>query len=146
MLNRTSQAIWTGDGLTGKGTLDTQSGALKAQPYSFHTRFVAEDGKAGTNPEELIAAAHAGCFAMALSFGLTGAGHPPVELKVSATVSMDKKDVHWFVAHITLDLEARVPGIEPARFQELAEAAQKNCPVSRALAANEITLKARLVA
>jgi osmotically inducible protein OsmC len=145
MLTRKSTAVWQGDGPHGKGTLDTQSGALKGQPYSAQTRFVSEDGKAGTNPEELIAAAHAGCFAMAVSFGLTGAGKPPTELTVSATVSLDKAESGWFIKMIALDLQGKVPGITDAQFQEVAQAAKKGCPVSRALAATEITLNARLL-
>jgi osmotically inducible protein OsmC len=145
MLKRTSVAVWQGDGLTGKGVLDTQSGVFKQQPYSFQTRFGAEDGKAGTNPEELIAAAHAGCFSMALSFGLTGAGHPPTELRTSATVVMDKEGVHWFIKSIDLVLEAKVPGITEAKFQELAKGAKETCPISRALSATPITLQAKLL-
>ena len=145
MLSRTSKATWTGDGMKGKGTLDTQSGVLKQQPYSFQTRFASEDGKAGTNPEELIAAAHAGCFTMALSFALTGAGHPPTELKTSATVSMDKVGAGFVIKGIALQLEGRVPGISADKFQELAQGAKQDCPVSKALAAVEITLQAKLL-
>jgi osmotically inducible protein OsmC len=146
MLTRKSTATWRGDGLHGAGTLDTQSGVLHGQPYSFQTRFGAEDGKAGTNPDELLAAAHAGCYAMALSFALTGAGHVPTELQASATVFLDKAESGWFIKSIALALDAKVPGITDARFQELALAAKKGCPVSKALAATEITLTARLVA
>lgn len=145
MLKRTSTAVWRGNGMEGKGTLTTQSGAFKDQPYSFQTRFASEDGKAGTNPEELIAAAHAGCFAMALSFALTGAGHPPEELRAKAHVNMDREGVHWFVKNIVLELEAKVPGIDAAKFKELAEGAKKTCPISKALSAVEITLDAKLV-
>src|ERR1700730_16009174 len=87
---RKSTAVWRGDGLHGKGELSTQSGVLQGQPYSFQTRFQSEDGKAGTNPEELLGAAHAGCYAMALSFALTDAGHAPDELNVSAAVDLQK--------------------------------------------------------
>jgi len=145
MLTRKSTATWRGNGLEGKGTLDTQSGALHGQPYSFQARFVSEDGKAGTNPEELIAAAHAGCFTMALSFQLTGAGHVPTELATSATVFMEKGESGWSIKSIALSVDGKVPGIGDERFQELALAAKKGCPVSRALAATEITLAARLV-
>lgn len=145
MLKRTSTAVWRGNGLEGKGLLNTQSGAFKDQPYSFQTRFASEDGKAGTNPEELIAAAHAGCFDMALSFALTGAGHPPEQLTTKATVTMDKEGVHWFVKNITLDLEAKVPGIAEDKFLELATQAKQGCPISKALASVEITLNAKLV-
>lgn len=144
MLKRTSKAVWRGTGAEGKGMLTTQSGALRDLPYSTQARFVSEDGKAGTNPEELIAAAHAGCFAMALSFALTGAGHPPEELAVDAVVTIDREGVHWSVKNITLDLNAKVPGLDNAKFLELAEAAKKGCPISKALAAVEITLNAKL--
>jgi len=116
MFSRKSTATWHGNGLEGKGTLDMQSGVFAGQPYSFKTRFASEDGKAGTNPEELLGASHAGCFAMALSFGLTGAGFPPEELKVTATVTMDQEGVHFFVKQITLDLAAKVPGISEEAF------------------------------
>lgn len=145
MLKRTSRAVWRGTGLEGSGTLDTQSGALKGQPYSTKMRFMSEDGKAGTNPEELLAAAHAGCYAMALSFGLTGAGHPPEELRVSATFSMTQEGVHWIPKGVVLDLEGKVPGISKEKFLELAQEAKKGCPISRALSAIEITLDAKLV-
>ena len=117
----------------------------KAQPYSFQTRFGAEDGKAGTNPEELIAAAHAGCYSMALSFMLSGAGHVPTELVTSATVAIDKEGAGFVIKSIALDLQARVPGITEQQFLSLAEGAKKDCPVSKALAAVEITLKATLL-
>jgi lipoyl-dependent peroxiredoxin len=144
MLNRTSTAVWKGNGLEGKGALSTQSGVFQEQPYSFQTRFQSEDGRAGTNPEELIAAAHSGCYAMALSFMLTGAGHAPEELKVRATVKMDREDVHWFVKTIHLELEGKVPGISEEKFLELARAAKEGCPVSKALRSVEITLDAKL--
>jgi osmotically inducible protein OsmC len=133
---RKSTARWQGDGLHGKGALTTQSGAFRDQPYSFQTRFQNEDGKAGTNPEELLGAAHAGCYAMALSFALSGAGHVPEELRVTAAVDLQK---------IALELEARVPGIDQAKFQALAEGAKKGCPLSKALAATPITLSAKLL-
>lgn len=145
MLKRTSKAVWRGTGLEGGGTLDTQSGVLHGQPYSTKLRFMSEDGKAGTNPEELVAAAHAGCYAMALSFALTGAGHPPEELRVSATFSMEKEGVHWIPKGVRLELEGKVPGISSEKFLELAEGAKKGCPISRALGAIEITLDAKLV-
>jgi len=142
---RTSNAVWQGDGPKGKGTLTTQSGAFRDQPYSFQTRFASEDGKAGTNPEELLAAAHAGCFAMALAFALTEAGKPPAELKVAAKVDFVKLEAGWTVRGIALELEGRVPGLDAAKFQELAEKAKKNCPISRALSATPITLAAKLL-
>lgn len=145
MLKRTSKAVWRGNGLEGSGMLETQSGAVRDLPYSTKMRFESEDGKAGTNPEELLMAAHAGCFAMALSFALAGAGHPPEELRVAATIAIDRDGVHWFPKSITLSLEGKVPGIGEEKFRELAEGAKKGCPISRALAAVEITLDAKLV-
>ncbi len=142
---RKSSAVWRGDGLHGKGSLTTQSRAFKDQPYSFMTRFQNEDGKAGTNPEELIAAAHAGCFAMALSFALSDAGHPPAELRVSAGVDIQKGDGGFSIKTIALELEAKVSGIDQAKLETIAEAAKKGCPVSKALAATPITLSVKLV-
>jgi osmotically inducible protein OsmC len=142
---RKSTAQWQGDGLHGKGTLTTQSGAFQSQPYSFQTRFQSEDGKAGTNPEELLAAAHAGCFAMALSFALTDAGHAPQELRVTAGVDISKTDAGFAIKNINLDLEAKVSGLDAAGFQKIAEAAKAGCPLSKALAATPITLSAKLV-
>jgi osmotically inducible protein OsmC len=142
---RKSTAVWQGDGLHGKGALTMQSGVLHDQPYSFNTRFQSEDGKAGTNPEELLGAAHAGCYAMALSFALTGAGSPPAELRVTAAVDLRKVGEEFAITTIALELEARVPGMDAAKFQTLAEAAKKGCPVSKALAATPITLSAKLV-
>ena len=144
MFKRTSTANWQGSGLEGRGTLTLQSGVLQDQPYSFKTRFQSEDGKAGTNPEELLAASHAGCFAMALSFILTGAGHPPKELDVSAVVTMKSEGVHWSVAGIELKLRAKVSGVDAAKFQELAEQAKSGCPISKALASVPISLDAKL--
>lgn len=142
---RKSTARWQGNGLQGKGTLSTQSGVFQSQPYSFQTRFQNEDGKAGTNPEELLAAAHAGCFAMALSFALTDAGHAPEELNVTAGVDIVKTDAGFAIKNINLDLEAKVAGIDAAKFQKLAEGAKQGCPLSKALAATPITLSAKLV-
>src|SRR5687768_6390938 len=104
-LKRTSTAVWHGTGAKGSGTLSTVSGAMKDQPYSANMRFQSEDGRAGTNPEELIAAAHAGCFTMALSFALTNAGHEPTELRTVGTVSMEKQDIGWTLINIHLELE-----------------------------------------
>jgi osmotically inducible protein OsmC len=142
---RKSTAKWQGDGLHGKGTLSTQSGAFQSQPYSFQTRFQSEDGKAGTNPEELLAAAHAGCFAMAMSFALTNAGHAPEELRVIAGVDLTKTDDGFASKAINLDLEAKVTGIDAAAFEKIAEGAKKGCPLSKALAATPITLSAKLL-
>jgi osmotically inducible protein OsmC len=142
---RKSTAQWQGDGLHGSGELTTQSGAFSKQPYSFKTRFQSEDGKAGTNPEELLGAAHAGCYAMALSFALSDDGHPPDTLSVTASVDLQKAADGFAVKTITLELEAHVPGIDAEKFQALAEAAKKGCPISKALAATPITLVAKLV-
>jgi lipoyl-dependent peroxiredoxin len=141
---RKSMAVWRGDGLHGTGALTTQSGVFRDQPYSFQTRFQSEDGKAGTNPEELLGAAHAGCFAMALSFALSEAGHAPEELRVAASVDLAKVADGFAITRIDLDLEARVPGIEAAKFAAIAEGAKKACPLSKALSATPITLSAKL--
>jgi len=145
MLKRTSTAVWHGTGPKGTGTITTLSGALKEQPYGFNTRFASEDGKAGTNPEELIAAAHASCFTMALSFGLTNAGLEPTELKTVATVAMEKQDVGWTITLITLEVNGTVPGVTADKFDELAKEAKKGCPISRALASVPITMTSKLL-
>jgi osmotically inducible protein OsmC len=142
---RKSTAVWQGDGLHGKGNLTTQSGVLREQPYSFQTRFQSEDGRAGTNPEELLAAAHAGCYAMAMAFALTEAGNAPTELQASASVDLQKVPDGFAITSISLVLEARVPGIDAANFQAIAEGAKKACPLSKALAATPISLSAKLV-
>jgi osmotically inducible protein OsmC len=142
---RKSTAVWRGDGKSGAGALTMQSGAFKDQPYSFKTRFLNEDGKAGTNPEELLGAAHAGCYAMALSFALGDAGHTPTELRVEAAVDIGKVADGFAIGSIALTLEASIPGIDAAKFQTIAEAAKKGCPISRALSATPITLSAKLV-
>lgn len=142
---RTASAVWQGSGLEGKGTLNGPSGLFNDTPYSFKARFQNEDGKAGTNPEELIAAAHAGCFSMALSFQLAGAGFTADELRCTAHIDMDNSGGGWAFVKITLDLEAKIPGIDNDKFQELANAAKGGCPVSKALAAVPIELKAKLV-
>ena len=141
---RTASAVWQGTGAEGAGKLNGPSGVFNDTPYSFKARFQIEDGAAGTNPEELIAAAHAGCFAMALSFQLSGAGFPPAELRVSANIDMEKQEAGWAFEKITLVLEGDVPGITNEQFQELALAAKAGCPVSRALSAVPIELQATL--
>jgi lipoyl-dependent peroxiredoxin len=143
-LKRTSTAVWRGKGATGTGTLTTLSGAFKDQPYSANARFQSEDGKAGTNPEELIAAAHAGCFTMAFSFQLTNAGLDPTELKTVATVSMEKQEPGWTITGIDLDVRGTVPGVSADQFQQLAENAKKGCPISRLLGSTPITMAAKL--
>lgn len=142
---RTASAVWQGTGAEGTGHLNGPSGVFNNTPYSFKQRFQNEDGTAGTNPEELIAAAHAGCFAMALSFQLSGAGFPPAELNCSATIDMEREEGGWTFKKITLDLKGSVPGIDAEKFQELALAAKAGCPVSRALSAVPIELQATLV-
>jgi lipoyl-dependent peroxiredoxin len=133
---RKASAVWRGTGKAGKGTLSSDSGVLSATPYSFRTRF--EDEK-GTNPEELIAAAHAGCFAMALAFQLQNAGFDPTELQAEAAVSLEKDGEGFRITRSALRLKAQVPNIEREKFEELARNAEKNCPVSKVLNA-EITL------
>lgn len=142
---RTASAAWRGTGADGSGTLNGPSGVLNGTPYSAAKRFQNEDGKAGTNPEELVAAAHAGCYIMALSFRLAGAGFPPTELRCSATIDMDNSSGGWAFEKITLHLEADVPGISTEQFNELANAAKGGCPVSKALAAVPIELEAKLL-
>ena len=146
-LKRTSTAVWRGSVTKGTGSISTLSGAIKDTPYSVNSRFVSEDGKAGTNPEELIAAAHASCFTMALSAQLTNAGHEPTELSTVATVHMDKQDIGWTITAIHLDTHGKVPGVSADQFEKLADDAKKGCPISRALAAvSSITLSAKLEA
>ena len=142
---RNASAVWHGKGADGSGTLNGPSGVLSDTPYSAAKRFQNEDGKAGTNPEELIAAAHAGCYIMALSFMLSGAGFTPTELKCEATIDMDNSSGGWAFEKITLNLEANVPGIEAAQFHDLATAAKSGCPVSKALSSVMIELNAKLV-
>jgi osmotically inducible protein OsmC len=142
---RTASAVWHGTGLEGSGSLEGPSGVLSETPYSAAKRFSNEDGKAGTNPEELVAAAHAGCYIMALSFRLSGEGFAPAELRCSATIDMDNSGGGWAFQKITLRLEARIAGIPEKMFQELANAAKAGCPVSKALAAVPIELEAKLL-
>jgi osmotically inducible protein OsmC len=142
---RKSTARWQGNGLHGKGALTTQSGVFHDQPYSFQTRFQSDDGKAGTNPEELLGAAHAGCYAMALAFALSGAGHAPEDLRVTAGVDLQKEGEGFAIKTIALELEAHVPGVDEATFRKIAEEAKKACPLSKALAATPITLSTKLV-
>src|SRR5204863_9465378 len=141
MPTRKAEAEWTGSLKDGSGTVKLGSGAFQGS-YSFASRF--ESGK-GTNPEELIAAAHAGCFSMALSAGLGRAGFTPKRVHTTATVRLEKVGDAFGITRIDLDCEAEVPGIDDAAFQQQANGAKENCPVSKALKAVEITLKARLV-
>jgi osmotically inducible protein OsmC len=142
MPTRNASAKWEGDLKSGKGSMKLGSGAYEGQ-YSFASRF--ENGT-GTNPEELIAAAHAGCFSMAFSNGLSQAGHVPTKVETTAKVHLEKNDAGFSIPRIDLVTVAVVPGLDQAKFNELAEAAKKNCPVSKLLAAAEITLDARLEA
>lgn len=140
-MDRSASAVWHGGLKDGKGTLSTQSGTLKEAQYSFSTRF--ENG-VGTNPEELIAAAQAGCFTMALSAQLTDAKMAPDTLETSAVVTMEKTDDGPTVTKIHLTTRAKVPGVEKEKFDELAKKAKEGCPISRLLKAAEITLDAQL--
>jgi osmotically inducible protein OsmC len=142
MAVRSAEAVWTNGLKDGKGTVKLGSGAYEGA-YSFVSRF--EQGP-GTNPEELIGAAHAGCFSMALSAGLEKAGHKPRSVKTKARVHLEKVGEGFQITRIQLQTEADVPGIDQAAFREQAEAAKKGCPVSRALAGVQIELDARLTA
>jgi osmotically inducible protein OsmC len=137
---RKASAVWKGSLKEGKGTISSDSGVLSNTPYSFSTRF--EDAK-GTNPEELIAAAHAGCFTMALSAQLSGAGITPESLETTASLTLEKLDAGWTITKIHLDVTGRIPGNDAAAFEKAAKAAEVGCPVSRVLKA-EITMTARL--
>ena len=139
-IKRKASAQWNGGLKDGKGSISTDSGVLRDTQYSFGTRF--ENG-AGTNPEELIAAAHAGCFSMALSGQLTTAGTPPESIDTTATVTMEKTDAGFTVTKVHLDVTARVPGIDAGAFETAANNAKSGCPISRLLKA-EITMDAKL--
>ena len=142
MPQRTAEARWDGSLQEGNGTMRMASGAYEG-PYSFESRFQEGDG---TNPEELIAAAHAGCFSMALSAELGRAGHSAETVETTATVYLDKVDEGFAIKRIELETQARVPGVSDDEFQQIAEGAKKGCPVSQALAAVEsIELQASLV-
>jgi osmotically inducible protein OsmC len=141
MPKRQAQARWEGSLQDGRGTMRMATGAYEG-PYSFQSRF--EEGE-GTNPEELIGAAHAGCFSMALSGGLGKAGYAPDSVETTATVHLDKSGDGFRISRIELDTKARVPGIDSSEFERQAEAAKEGCPVSQALAGTEITVNAELV-
>jgi lipoyl-dependent peroxiredoxin len=143
MAERTATCSWDGDLAHGSGTVTGASGGLGDLPVTWASRTERSDGK--TSPEELIAAAHASCFSMALSHGLTEAGTPPEHLDVSAKVTLDQKDGAPTVTTSEVTVSARVPGIDQAAFEQAAEDAGKNCPVSRALAALDITVSATLL-
>ena len=139
-MQRKASAVWQGDLKAGKGTLSTDSSVLKQTPYSFHSRF--ESG-IGTNPEELLAAAHAGCFTMALTASLGRAGFVPKRLATQAVVSLEQVEGKWTINHVQLNTEAWVPGIDVTHFQKIAADAKADCPVSRLFRA-DITLSAKL--
>ena len=139
-MKRSASAVWTGTLKEGRGTISTDSGVLADTQYSFSTRF--EEGK-GTNPEELIAAAHAGCFSMALSAELGKVGKTADSIQTSAEVTMEKTDAGFTITAIHLKVKGKVPNWDPAAFKAAAEAAKNGCPVSRVLKA-DITLEARL--
>ena len=140
-MQRTANAHWSGGLKDGKGTVSTQSGVLNQTQYSFSTRF--ENG-VGTNPEELIAAAHAGCFSMALSAQLGNAGMTADDIDTKATLTLDKTDAGFTITSVHLEVTAKIPGADQAKFDEAAQNAEKGCPVSRVLNAN-ITMEAKLV-
>ncbi|MHB8481495.1 MAG: OsmC family protein [Nitrospiria bacterium] len=141
-MTRKASAVWQGTLKEGKGTISTDSGVLKNTQYSFSTRF--ENG-AGTNPEELIAAAHAACFSMALSGQLGNAGMTAQSISTTATLSMEKLDAGFTVTAIHLDLTAKIPGADKAKFETAANNAKTGCPISRLLSNAKITMDAKLV-
>jgi lipoyl-dependent peroxiredoxin len=139
-MKRTASAVWQGDLKQGKGTVSTASGVLKSTPYSFTTRF---ENSPGTNPEELIAAAHAGCFSMALSAFLGKAGHQPERIATEASLTLEQVQGNWTITTIDLNTTAKVPGMDRKQFDAIADDAKANCPVSRVLNA-KISLNAKL--
>ena len=141
MPTTSGSAKWQGGIKDGRGAISTKSGALKDYPYGFSSRF---EGKPGTNPEELIGAAHSGCFTMALAFGLQGAGYTPTELSTEAAVTLDPEGQGFRISRSALTLRAKVPNLDEATFARMAGDAEKNCPVSKVLNA-EITLDAKLL-
>ncbi len=141
-MKRSASAVWNGDFKEGKGAISTESGALKQIPYSFKTRF---ESTPGTNPEELIGAAHAGCFSMALSVFLGKEGFTADKIATQAAVSLEQIEGNWTITAVHLDLTAKIPGINQQKFEEIAANAKANCPVSRLLNA-KITLTAKLEA
>lgn len=139
-MKKTASAVWQGGLKDGKGMLSTESGALKQNPYGFNTRF---EDTPGTNPEELIGAAHAGCFSMALSMMLGEAGFTPDQIDTTAEVTLDKQDDGFAITAVHLILKAKVPGASEAQFKEIANKAKAGCPVSKVLNA-QISLDATL--
>ena len=140
-MKKTASAVWQGGLKDGKGQISTESGALKQIPYGFNTRF---EGTPGSNPEELIGAAHAGCFSMALSMILGEAGLTPERIDTTAEVTLDKQPDGFAITAVHLILKAKVPGADKAKFEELANKAKAGCPVSKVLKA-QISLDATLV-
>jgi osmotically inducible protein OsmC len=143
-IERSAEAVWRGDLINGQGSTSTDTGALRDVPYSFKTRF--ENDKKGTNPEELIAAAHAACFSMAFSKLLADSGHPPKEVRTKAKLTMVKTDAGFKIAKIHLETSGMVDGLDDAAFQQTAEKAKNGCPVSQLLkpGLEELTFKATL--
>jgi lipoyl-dependent peroxiredoxin len=139
-MERKASAVWNGGLKDGKGTISATSGVLSNTPYSFRTRF---EGTPGTNPEELIAAAHAACFSMALSAQLDGANLKPESINTSATLTMEKLDSGWTITKVHLDVVAKVPGASAEAFSKAAGDAKANCPVSKVLKA-DISMDAKL--
>ena len=142
-MKRKASAVWTGNLKEGRGTMTAPSGAFTDVDYSFHSRFEEHDEPL-TNPEELIAAAHAGCFSMAFSNELSKAGHTVERMETEAAVSLELRGGGFEIASVHLKTRGTVPGIEDEEFQRIAESAKKNCPVSKALRALDITLDAEL--
>jgi len=145
-MKRSANAIWKGNGLEGSGMITTPSSVLNQTPYNTKLRFQDEEGRAGTNPEELVAAAHAGCFAMALSFAIAGAGFTADTLDVTATLTIEREGTAYTVTNIVLHLTGKVPGLSEEQFMELANGAKVNCPISKALSAVPIDLDATFIA
>ena len=143
MIEKTASVHWEGQGKKGQGQISTETGALKNYPYGFASRF--EDDRRGTNPEEILAAAHAACFTMAFSFACDKAGFATATVDTQAQVRLSKQGDGFVIDRIALTLKATVPGIEEDRFQEIAQAAKRECPLSKALASvAQITLEATL--
>jgi len=141
-MQRHAAAVWHGDLKSGKGSLSTESGAVRDQAYAFVNRF---ENEPGTNPEELIGAAHAGCFSMALAHELAGAGMQPERIATKATVTLDQVEGGFAITKVHLDVEAKVPGADQAKFDAIANAAKAGCPVSKVLNA-DISMTAALEA
>lgn len=138
---RKAKAIWSGTGRDGTGNVTTESGVLEKSPYSFKTRF---EGAKGTNPEELIAAAHAGCFTMSLAFRLQSAGFTPTQLSTEAAVALEPDGEGFRISRSALTLRAQVPNLDADAFAKMARDAEKNCPVTKVLNAS-VTLDAKLI-